>query len=288
MRAEFLAIPALRDASWRYHVRTAERFEFSFAFHDAFELVLITAGNGRRLVGDSIEAYGPGDLVLIAPEVPHTWESAPDVRHNQAVIVQFERDWGGQLWEAREFEAIAELLRASERGVVFDEPPEPVTRTLQGLGALPAPRRTLSMLGVLQSLAEAGGWRPLASLGYSAQLNEDARRRVARACRFMHASYDRKVTLAEVAELVHMSPSAFSRFFRRAMGRTLTDYLNELRVGAACRLLVETDLPVTEIASRAGYHNLSHFNRQFRRRKGVAPRAYRVAYENPPGWRGPR
>ena len=88
MRAELLPIPAV-PGSWRYAVRSAPEFEFSWGFHRQAELVLITAGTGRRLIGDSIEPYGPGDLVLLADGVPHTWVSAPGSAHNQAVIAQF-------------------------------------------------------------------------------------------------------------------------------------------------------------------------------------------------------
>lgn len=278
MRAEYLAMPELRDASWRYHVRTSDHFEFSFAFHREYELVLIAEGAGRRLVGDSSEPYGPGDLVLIAPELPHTWVSAPGVTRNAAVIVQFGREWGSSLWSGPEFAAIAGMLDESRRGLAFDRPPRAVTRTLRDLGDLSPARRTLSMLGVLQTLAEQACWRTLASVGYPADLDEDSRRRVDAACRFLRSAHGRKVVLAEVAQVAHMSPSAFSRFFRRAMGRSLTDYLNELRVATACRLLVDTELPIIEVASRSGYRNLSHFNRQFRRRKEMPPRAYRASF----------
>ena len=94
----------------------------------------------------------------------------------------------------------------------------------------------------------------------------------------MQAAYDRPITLDEAAALAHLSRAAFSRFFHRTMGRTFTDYLNEVRVDAACRLLVETDLPVTAVAARCGFRNLSWFNRRFLRRKGVQPLRYRQQF----------
>jgi AraC-like DNA-binding protein len=282
LRAPLLGVPEPRGASWRYHVRTSERFEFSWGFHHEIELVLITEGSGRRLVGDSIEPYRPNDLVLIGAQLPHTYVSAAGVDRNVAVIVQFATDFlGGALWDSPEFAAIADLLHRSRLGIAFDDPPNELVLELGGLGHLAPARRTAALLGTLQSLTEHLAQRRLASLGYSPQVDGTRPHRIDAVCGFLHTAYARKVTLEEVAELVHMSPPACSRFFRRTMGRTLTDYLNELRLSAACRLLVETELPIIDVAAASGFRNLSYFNRRFLRRTGMAPRRYRAHYREP-------
>jgi len=269
MRAELLPIPAV-PGSWRYVVRTAPEFEFSWGFHRQAELVLITAGTGRRLIGDSIEPYGPGDLVLLADGVPHTWVSAPGSTHNQAVIAQFASGW---VWSVPELAPVHDLLRAAGRGLAFDDPP---AGALTGLGELEPGRRSLALLDLLLTLAGTG--RPLASAGFAPDLGATTRDRVDTICRFLQEAYPHRVTLAEIAATVHLSPAACSRFFSRAMGRTLTDYLDELRVDAARRLLIETDLPVGEVAARAGFANLSWFNRRFRHRTSMRPTRYRAQF----------
>jgi AraC-like DNA-binding protein len=272
MRAELLPIPAA-PGSWRYAVRTAPELEFSWGFHTQAELVLITAGTGRRLVGDSIEPYAAGDLVLLADGVPHTWVSASGSSHNQAVIAQFAPGW---VWAIPELAPVHDLLRAARRGLAFDDPPTDALTALTALGGLEPARRTLALLGLLLTLAGTG--RPLASAGFSPDLGATTRDRVDTICRFLQEAYPRPVTLAEIAATVHLSPAACSRLFSRAMGRTLTDYLDELRVDAARRLLIETDLPVGEVAARAGFANLSWFNRRFRHRTSLQPGRFRAQF----------
>jgi len=292
MRAELQPMPATRDASWRYHIRRSDHFEFSWGFHEEVELVLILEGTGRRLVGDSSELYGPGDLTLIGAELPHTYVSSPGEDRNAAVIVQFSvpkaparspADFapdclGGGLWGCAEFTGIADLVRAARRGLRFDRPPEAVVERLPELGGEPPAWRTLALLGILQTLAEDGGGRPLASASYAPDLGETTRLRIDAVCSYVQSAYSRAVTLDDVAGLAHLSPPAFSRFFSRTMGRTFTEYLNDVRIDAACRLLVETDLPVTAVAARCGYRNLSYFNRRFLRRKGTQPHRFRRQY----------
>ena len=284
MRAELQPPPATPGASWRYHIRRSDQFAFSWGFHEETELVLIIDGHGRRLVGDSSESYAPGDLALIGAEVPHTYVSSPGVEHNAAVIVQFVPHFlGADLWRCPEFSGIAGLLRGARRGLAFDGTPRSVERRLVRLGALPPARRTLALLGLLQTLADDGTGRPLVGAGYTPDLGETTRHRIDTVCSFLQAVYHRPVTLGEAAGLLNMSDAAFSRFFHRTMGRTFTEYLNEVRIDAACRLLVETELPVTVVAARSGYRNLSHFNRRFLRRKGTQPRRYRRQYRPPTG-----
>jgi len=101
------------------------------------------------------------------------------------------------------------------------------------------------------------------------------RRRVDQICSYLHESFDREIDFTELARSVHMSQACLCRFFRRATGRTMTTYINQLRIGAAAQLLVSSDLSVLEIAFRVGFGNYSNFSRQFKRMKGVTPLALR-------------
>ncbi len=275
MPAELLPIPQV-DGSWRYATRSAPRFEFSWGFHDQAELVLTTAGTGRRLVGDSSETYGPGDLVLLAAEVPHTWISEPGSHDNRAVYAQFPQAW---VWPVPELAPVHDLLDRARRGLAFDNPSGLVVDGLLELGRLDPAPRSLALLGLLIALADTG--RPLASATYSPDLGTSTRDRLDTICRYLVQAHTRPVTLAEIAARVHLTPAACSRFFSRTMGRTITHYVNELRLDTARRLLIDTDLPAAQVAADAGFANLSWFNRRFRERENLSPTRYRTQFRPP-------
>lgn len=274
MRPSFEHIAPTSRLSWKHHVRRGRRFDFLWHYHAEYELTLITKGGGARFVGDSMAPYRSGDLTLIGPELPHTYASTGI--GNEAVIVQFRRDFlGADFFDRPDFREIARLLDRAGRGLSFDAG-GPAAEVLRGLTRVSAGARTLRLLDALLALSGSRG-KPLASPHYVPARLDDGR--LDAVCRFLNVNYSRRVGLAEAAAVAHLSPPAFSRFFHRVMGRTMTAYLNELRIGAACRLLVDTDLPIADIAARSGFGNLSHFNRRFRLLRSATPREYRNAFQ---------
>jgi AraC-like DNA-binding protein len=276
VRATFEHIEAAPELSWKYFVREAPRFEFAWHFHREYELTLITRGTGTRFVGDSVEEYADGDLTLIGSQLPHTY-ATQGIGPHRAVVAQFRYDFLGDGFLAQpEFADVAALLDRAARGLSFPAASWP------GPYLEPGHRRpaeqTLGLLGVLVELARRGDVRTLASEHYRPSLEQGAADRVDALVQFMIAGYAEPVRLETLARVAHMAPTAVSRFFRRTTGLTITDYLNSLRVNAACQLLRDTDLPITEVAAAAGYQNLSHFNRRFRALKRMAPREYRAQF----------
>ncbi|MFG1705317.1 AraC family transcriptional regulator [Nonomuraea sp. M3C6] len=276
MRAIFEHIEATTQLSWKLYVRQASHFDFAWHFHPEFELTLITRGTGTRFVGDCVEEYGPGDLTLIGPELPHTYLSNPDHGEQEAIVVQFRRDFlGPGFFDRPEFAGVAALLERSARGLSF---PRDVAG-MRELVAMPPPEQTLALLGALVRLSRSAEARPLAGEQHIPSLNGAARDRIDAIVRLLHDEYAGPITLEAVARAAHMAPASVSRFFRRTTGATITGYLNMLRVNAACRLLRETDRRVSGIAADCGYPNLSNFNRRFRELKGMSPSEYRAHWQ---------
>jgi AraC-like DNA-binding protein len=281
VRADIEHVATPPELSWACREFRQRAFEFSWHLHDELELTLITHGTGTRIIGTSIESYRRWDLALIGADVPHAYASTPGTSRHEAIVIQFRRDFLGADFFARpEFAAVDRLFDAADGGIVFAATPAVVDR-LRSLATLPPTERTLSLIGSLVDLANDPSARPISAGTTRGRLSQPARRRADTISAFLQGAYTNPISLAEVAAATHMSPAALSRFFRSATGRTITDYVTELRIAAACQLLGDSDLPIAHIATRCGYDNLSNFNRRFRALKRMTPREYRRVVAGP-------
>jgi len=257
------------------------RFDSPWHFHPEIELTLILAGRGRRFVGDHIEDYGPGDLVLVGPGLPHYWHSEPAKGSDgrvRSLVFQFLPDFlGHEFLEMPEMKGVARLFRKASRGLHFHgDTRDEVADVMNGLEKRAGAGQLMGLLNILNLLGEARDARMLASQGFSPVFDTLAEERINRSQNYVLEHLSEPIHLEQVASHVNMSPSAFSRYFKKVMGKTFSRFVNELRVGQACRALLETDLSIAEIAFRSGYNNLSNFNRRFLELRGVNPRSFRA------------
>lgn len=284
MKLQYEHVAATAQMSWRYFHTPGLTFPFFWHLHRECELVLVLRGHGALLVGADVGTFAPGDLVLIGSEVPHSFGSWPDTPA-RAVVAQFTPDFlGPDLWDRPEFQAVRALIDRAGRGLTFDGAGAAMSdRMLQWEADDPA-TRTIGLLGVLCELAWWQDQRSLNPADARVDRGGDsaARTRLMRICRYLEDARHSQIRLADVAAVAHLSPAATSRFFRHATGTTLTQYVLRLRIEAACRLLLDTDLPITDITTQAGFTNQSYFNRTFRRVTGVQPREYRAHLRTTP------
>lgn len=250
-------------------------FEFKWHYHPEYELTLITKGSGKRLVGDSYENFQTGDLVLLGPDLPHTWAS-DEITSNvaSAIVIQFSESFIDSFLKLNEFSKISSLLSASSRGLFF---PDAITLfgAIELLPELSGIEKVTSLLTILQKLT-AQNCVKLSSEYFSAVKGEETETRINKVCQFIQRNTSAHITLEQTAELIHLSKSAFSKFFKRATGKTFSDYVNDMRIGNACYLLTETDKAINEIAFETGFESLTYFNRVFLKKKGVTPRTFRL------------
>jgi AraC-like DNA-binding protein len=289
MRARPERISTSPAASFAVKRRRDRRFEFAWHFHPQVELTWIVRSRGRRFVGDSIEDYRDGDLVLLGPNLPHTWHSEPG-RH-EAVVVQFSPDFLGDAFlAAPELLAVRRLLDRSGRGLAFGgRALKAVSRLLDQVEDVDGLPRLRALLEILERLSTARDARPLSSRAFREPRKSDMER-IDRVCRWIAERFAEDVSLPEAAGVAHLSVPAFCRFFKSRTGKTLVGYLTELRIGRACRLLMETDRSVSDVGFASGFNNLSNFNRRFRALKGLSPREFRAPFriqDSTPQVRGP-
>ncbi len=289
MRARAQKVTSSRQASFAYRVKSSSSFPFKWHFHPEYELTFILESSGARFVGDSNESYKDGDLVLLGPNLPHTWLSDPalpaDLRH-RAIVVHFAVDFLGAAFNSSpEMVEISDLLGRAARGLHFGSrlaaeagAKMVLMKKQEGL------ERLVSLLDLLQGLTPGG--RSLSSSAFVPSNRERDLRRIDRVCAYINDRYHGRLSQPEVADVAGMTPQAFSRFFRKTVGKTFVDYLAELRVSQACRLLIETDHSVVEISLRSGFNNLSNFNRRFRKLRGQSPRRFRSAHRGGHGVEG--
>jgi AraC-like DNA-binding protein len=272
------------DASFVTLERVAPEFPFYWHYHPEIELTLITDSSGQRLVGDSIADYGPGDLVLLGPNLPHSWRSGPvksGGRVHRAVVVQFREDFlGAQFFGLKEMTQVAALIKRAACGLAFGHTNcgRDIARRLAEFSTLSPARRLLSLLETLLELAEEPHVQPLSATHLRPVCRVDDQKRIEKLCRYLNQHFQEQTDFTQLAKRVRMDQSSLCRFFKRATGRTITTYINELRIGAATQLLTETDLSVLEIGFRVGFGNYSNFSRQFRRVKGYSPRFLRQQF----------
>ncbi|MBQ3439507.1 MAG: helix-turn-helix domain-containing protein [Bacteroidales bacterium] len=264
--------------------RHKSEFLFPIHCHTEFELNFIENGAGvRRIVGDSVEEIGGYELTLVAGErLEHAWEQgncrSADVRE---ITIQFSRTlFPEELLARKQFRTIREMFQKAANGLTFSlKAIMKVYNLLDVLASEPDGfEQYQRLLQILYTLSNDEGARVLASSSFANMEHNVESRRVRKVQEYINAHYSEEIRLEDCAAMVGMSPSAFSRFFKQHTGRTLMDYIIDIRLGNAARLLVDTSEGISEISYACGFNNLSNFNRAFKARRGYTPRDFRTLF----------
>lgn len=263
--------------------RHKNEFTYPIHCHKEYELNFVQYGAGvRRVVGDSIEEIGDYDLVLIAGEnLEHVWEQgsckSTDIRE---ITIQFPPDLlGEKLMAKNQFALIQKMLSKGEHGVVF--PTDAIMKVYNRLDELTSQTDSfLQMLELLRILYELSksDYRSLASSSFSKASRDQESLRIKQMKQYINDHYNEDLSLTKLSEMVGMSPSSFSRFFKQSAHCTLSGYINDIRLGMAARALVDSRQSISEICYSCGFNNLSNFNRAFKAKRGVSPKDFRQIY----------
>ncbi|MCB0043329.1 MAG: AraC family transcriptional regulator [Caldilinea sp.] len=256
-------------------------------FHPEYQLTLALKSSGHRVVGDNIGALADGDIVLIGANLPHVWHQDPGAKGRtvDAIIVRFDDSFlGREFFALPEVEPVRQLLQRAARGLeVRGATRAVVTEHMQRLAQSEGLSRIIELLAVLNALASSDELKTLASASYEPQLESADQGRMERVVDFIHNHLTDEIDRQRLAKLAHLSLGAFSRFFHSRTGKTVPEYVNEVRIGRACRMLAEDAGNITDIAMDCGYRNLANFNRRFREVVGTTPSAYRQKFRGVAG-----
>src|SRR5690606_23436161 len=280
--AHFEQVQPLPENSFRVFLHEVNEFDAPWHYHPEFELTLILASEGIRYVGNSVENFGEDDLVLIGANLPHCWKNTESTVRAQAIVIQWQAQFLGEGWmEKPEFNPIRRLLAQAGHGIRFNRKTARRAREMMFRLLQERPfQKLLQLLEILDFLAGNSEIRLLCEHGTAYPLNLEDNQRINTVYNFVRENYREKITLREVAGLVHMNDEAFSRFFSKTMRKPFFAFLNEYRITMARKLLMETDMQVARIGFSCGYDSLPFFYRQFTRYAGMPPQAYRKLFSS--------
>ncbi|MBL8599596.1 MAG: AraC family transcriptional regulator [Devosia sp.] len=249
-------------------------------YHPEYELHLIRETSGRMRIGDYVGPFGPGNLVLTGPYVPHHWVSntAEGARiPGRDMLIQFNRECAAQLSQYPELARFDRLLQDSRQGVEFiGETARQGAEMLHEMGRTLGIRRLTLFLELAERLArDIGDRRILSEAASSDDPDHQILGRIRNTVSHIHRNYTQELRLNDLAELAHMEPSTFSRVFKKQTGYTFSRFVTRLRIHHACRLLANSDRSITEICYDSGFNNTANFNRQFLSICGETPSRYR-------------
>jgi AraC-like DNA-binding protein len=273
------------DSSFAVVDKRAQAFDGTYHFHPEIEITLIERGVGRRVVGDNIASFAPGDLVLLGSNLPHQYVTEPQSRQERppesplaaAKVIQFLPDiFTEALLRLPELARIAAMLKRSARGLSFGgETAERARETIARLFAAGGSKRLLLLLELLETLSTDPRATPIASAGHATNITPREGDLTDRALQYLGRRYAEPITLAHLCDHLHVAPATCTRLLRKSVGRSFKALLHEIRISHACRMLLETSRPISDAAYGSGFQNLSNFNRRFKHLKGCTPRQYR-------------
>lgn len=290
MKPVFEKVPKRQWESFHCEVVRGPDYDTRWHFHPEYQLTLALESRGHRVVGDSIGTLADGDVVLLGANLPHVWHqdvSGPLGRNRpvHAIIVRFDETFlGRDFLTLPEAEPVKRLLQRAARGLeIRGATRVRVTEHMQRLAEAQGLSRIIELLAILNTLADSSELKALASASYEPKLESADQGRMERVVDFIHTHLTEEIDRERLAKLAHLSLGAFSRFFHSRTGKTVPEYVNEVRIGRACRMLAEDAANITDIAMDCGYRNLANFNRRFREVMGTTPSAYRQKFRGVAG-----
>jgi AraC-like DNA-binding protein len=285
MSASFEKIILKSDESFYIGIFQDNLEKCNWHYHDTYEISFITEGSGRRIVGDSIEEFQPGDLVFIGRNIPHIWIADKESRtlNNRTlemVYLQFKSEvLGAELLALPEFKYVAKALSLSERGIrIMDQTLNEVSEMMLQLPYLNSFDRMLYFYKLMNIIGKSESNFPLLSKEYMNMRFTTKNKRIAIIHEYLMTNYREEIDLKKLAALVNMAEGSLCRFFKLQLGITIFEYLNKIKIEFACKLLMDNSLSIMDVGLDSGFNNMSHFNKQFKKTTNVTPLVYRTQF----------
>ncbi|HTF28349.1 MAG TPA: AraC family transcriptional regulator [Flavitalea sp.] len=256
----------------------SKNFLQQWHYHPEIELFVLLESTGLKFVGDNIDVFEPGEIILLGKNLPHLWQNdkkyfdeGSDLRA-RSLIIHFSENFAEHLLPIYEMSELCTLLEKSKRGIRFiGNNNEEIINNIYKMFDATGFERMMIFLEVLHKLSVHNNAKVLSSLGYLSSFKEIRNSKILPVYEYIMNNFKEDISLDTVASIANMNSSAFSRYFARIQKKTFTQFLNEIRIGYACKLLMEDKSNITGACYESGYKNVSNFNRQFKVIKGMSP-----------------
>lgn len=281
MKAQLIGRYIDHDSSFTLQNYSSQNFLKIWHYHPELELDVIRASTGTRFVGDSIEKFEPGDIVLLGKNLPHLWLNDkiyfdPDSGLKaEAVVIHFAEDFGGGFLTIPEMADIYKLLGRAKLGIKFTGSTNKyIISRVDELFETSGYERIIIFIDILYHLAIHENYKLLSSLGFVNSFKDIHNSRMLPVFKYVMNNFKEEIKLETVSRLANMNASSFSRYFAQFQKKTFTQFLNEIRIGYACKLLIENKCNIASACYESGFNNISNFNRQFKAIKNITPSGY--------------
>ena len=261
-------------------------FDPNWHFHPHYQLFTVIKGTGTRFIGVDIRHFEEGDTVFLGPNMPHLWRSDRNYFEKESqlqtegIVVYFKEDFlGNDFFEKPEMFDIKSFLKNSERGLdLTGTMGEEMVRDLNELLGLTGFEGISKLLNILHKLSVTNDYQYISSTNYTNthKISETERMRIVHEYVLKH--FKENINLSTVASLSNMTEAAFCRYFKSRTNKTFSDFVKEIRIGNACKMLQDENKSISQTCYESGYNTVSNFNNQFKSLKGISPKQYQKLY----------
>jgi len=254
-------------------------------YHAEVELIFFKEGNGTQFIGDSIKRFRSGDVVLVGAQLPHYWRfddayfNGEKTQADIAVVHFCEDFWGSSFLNLPENKSIKMILEKAQRGIqVQGSSKENIGKLIESLLAAEGPKRIMLLMEALMEIEKSANNVTLSSMGFHHDYAETENDRINAIYNYSLANFKRKIQMEEMASVANISPNSFCRYFKSRTRKTYTQFISEIRVGHACKLLIEDSMNVKQICYESGFHNFASFHKHFKMITGKSPLSYQKSF----------
>lgn len=286
MKPQHLKIPNSADQSFSVRKDMMPNINNRWHYHNEIELICFHKGSGTQFVGDHINRFMPGDIVLLGKDLPHYWKydsssiKNPDSEEPYSTVVHFYDNFIGEKFlHLPETKQIKNILEKAKRGILIrgEKGPEiasAIEKIYQSKGLI----KIIKLLECLLAISSLPQVISLSSLGFKYDYGDSENERINDIYNFVLNNFQRKINLDEVSAIADLVPNSFCRYFKTRTGKTFSRFLLEIRIGYSCKLILENKMYIKQVCFESGFNNFASFHKSFKLITGKTPKLYQQTH----------